>query len=215
MKIWVGIVVSNSDEAYELCNGYAYRVGFSVRKCQQRYKASTKSIQMKRFFCAKVGYKEKPNSGVKVYSKIDIRTGYGTLVQFDVDGNGMWTVTKHVKEHNHELCSFGKSHLPRSHRRVGNNHLEYLKDMKKSGVALADAMATAISIVFPTSRHHICIWHIGENSKKHIKALRNHNDFLDMFNCLLKYTETEAEFEFYWTSLEVMNLQHRNNGYSI
>ncbi|XP_019158339.1 PREDICTED: protein FAR1-RELATED SEQUENCE 7-like [Ipomoea nil] len=85
----VGVVVSNSDEAFELYNGYAYRVGFSVRKGQQRYKASTKSIQMKRFFCAKAGYKEKPNSGVKVYSKIDIRTGCGALVQFDVLGGGM------------------------------------------------------------------------------------------------------------------------------
>ncbi|XP_019170552.1 PREDICTED: protein FAR1-RELATED SEQUENCE 5-like [Ipomoea nil] len=135
----VGVVVSNSDEACELYNGYAYRVGFSVRKGQQHYKASTKSIQMKRFFCAKAGYKEKPNSGVKVYSKIDIRAGCGALVQFD-GGDGMWTVTEHVKEHNHELCSFGKSHLLRSHRRVlGNNHLEYLKDMKKSGV-LANGM---------------------------------------------------------------------------
>ncbi|XP_019161018.1 PREDICTED: protein FAR1-RELATED SEQUENCE 5-like [Ipomoea nil] len=95
---------------------------------------------MKRFFCAKAGYKQKPNSGVKLYSKIDMRTGCGAFVQFDVGGDGMWTVTKHLKEHNHELCSFGKSHLLRSHRRVGNNQLEYLKDMKSSGVALADGM---------------------------------------------------------------------------
>ncbi|XP_019176479.1 PREDICTED: protein FAR1-RELATED SEQUENCE 1-like [Ipomoea nil] len=276
---------------FELYNGYAYRVGFSVRKGQQRYKASTKSIQMKRFFCAKAGYKQKPNSGVKLYSKIDMRTGCGAFVQFDVGGDGMWTVTKHLKEHNHELCSFGKSHLLRSHRRVGNNQLEYLKDMKSSGVALADgmrflkhqsggsplvgftnrdaynsmasvslkcldgsdsnslveifrrrqsneadfffdfesvlrsmdgkcpqtimtdqcsAMAAGISMVFPTSRHRLCIWHIGENSKKHIKALRNHKDFLDMFNCVLKYTETEAEFEVYWTRMVTKYNCHKN-----
>ncbi|XP_019185141.1 PREDICTED: protein FAR1-RELATED SEQUENCE 7-like, partial [Ipomoea nil] len=94
----VGVVVRNVDEAFELYNGYAYRVGFSVRKGQQRYKASTKSIQMKRFFCAKAGYKQKPNSGVKLYSKIDMRTGCGAFVQFDVGGDGMWTVTKHLKE---------------------------------------------------------------------------------------------------------------------
>ncbi|XP_019163092.1 PREDICTED: protein FAR1-RELATED SEQUENCE 7-like [Ipomoea nil] len=275
----VGVVVRNVDEAFELYNGYAYRVGFSVRKGQQRYKASTKSIQMKRFFCAKAGYKQKPNSGVKLYSKIDMRTGCGAFVQFDVGGDGMWTVTKHLKEHNHELCSFGKSHLLRSHRRVGNNQLEYLKDMKSSGVALADgmrflkhqsggsplvgftnrdaynsmasvslkcldgsdsnslveifrrrqsneadfffdfetimtdqcsAMAAGISMVFPTSRHRLCIWHIGENSKKHIKALRNHKDFLDMFNCVLKYTETEAEFEVYWTRMVTKYNCHKN-----
>ncbi|XP_019159690.1 PREDICTED: protein FAR1-RELATED SEQUENCE 5-like [Ipomoea nil] len=61
------------------------------------------------------------------------------------------------------------------------------------------AMAAAIVQVFLSSRHRLCIWHIGENSKKHIKGLRNQKYFLDIFNCLLKYTDTEAEFEFYWT----------------
>ncbi|XP_019150184.1 PREDICTED: protein FAR1-RELATED SEQUENCE 5-like [Ipomoea nil] len=63
------------------------------------------------------------------------------------------------------------------------------------------AMAAAIVQVFPSSRHRLCIWHIGENSKKHIKGLRNQKDFLNIFNCLLKYTDTKAEFEFYWTRL--------------
>ncbi|XP_031124281.1 protein FAR-RED IMPAIRED RESPONSE 1-like [Ipomoea triloba] len=61
------------------------------------------------------------------------------------------------------------------------------------------AIAAAISQVFPTSHNRLCIWHIGENSKKHIKTLRNNNDFMDLFNCLLKYTDTEAEFELCWS----------------
>ncbi|XP_019188786.1 PREDICTED: protein FAR1-RELATED SEQUENCE 5-like [Ipomoea nil] len=136
----VGVVVSNGDEAFDLYNEYAYRVGFSVRKGQQRYKASTKTIQMKRFFCYKAGFKAKANSGVNLYSKIDIRMGFGAFVQFDVGGDGRWTVTKHVKVHNHELCALDKSHLFRSHRRVRNNQISYLKDLKKSGVAVADGM---------------------------------------------------------------------------
>ncbi|XP_019164306.1 PREDICTED: protein FAR1-RELATED SEQUENCE 5-like [Ipomoea nil] len=93
---------------------------------------------MKRFSCSKAGYKVKANTGVKTYSKIDIRTGCGAFVQFDVGEDGLWTVTKHVKVHNHELCALDKSHLLRSHRRLGDNQLLYLKDLKKSSVALAD-----------------------------------------------------------------------------
>ncbi|XP_019160719.1 PREDICTED: protein FAR1-RELATED SEQUENCE 2-like [Ipomoea nil] len=234
----VGLVVSNADEAFEVYNSYAYRLGFSVRKGHQRYKESTNTIQMKKFCCSEAGYKA--NSGVKAYSKIDTRTGCGAFVQFDVGDDGLWTVTKHEKVHNHELYVFNKSHLLRSHRSVGDNQLLYLQGLKDSGVALADgirrrqstetdfffdfeldldarflmneriesfvwlfkefsrsmggkspqtimtyqcaAMAAAISKVFPTSRHRLCIWHI----------------------------EIEAEFQFYWTRLVTDYKCHKN-----
>ncbi|XP_031107269.1 protein FAR-RED IMPAIRED RESPONSE 1-like [Ipomoea triloba] len=72
------------------------------------------------------------------------------------------------------------------------------------------AMAVAISQVFTTSRHRLCIWHIGENSKKHIKTLRNNKNFMDLFNCLLKYTDTEAEFELYWSRMVIDYKCHKN-----
>ncbi|XP_019190803.1 PREDICTED: protein FAR1-RELATED SEQUENCE 7-like [Ipomoea nil] len=134
----VGLVVSNADEAFEVYNSYAYTLGFSVRKGHQRYKGSSNTIQMKKFCCSKAGYKA--NSGVKAYSKIDTRTGCGAFVQFDVGDDGLWTVTKHEKVHNHELCVFNKSHLLRSHRSVGDNQLLYLQGLKDSGVALADGI---------------------------------------------------------------------------
>ncbi|XP_019171209.1 PREDICTED: protein FAR-RED IMPAIRED RESPONSE 1-like [Ipomoea nil] len=65
-------------------------------------------------------------------------------------------------------------------------------------------MAAAISQVFPTSRHRLCIWHSGENSKKHIKTLRNNKDFLDMFII------GEAEFEIYWTRMVTGYKCHKN-----
>ncbi|XP_031108391.1 protein FAR1-RELATED SEQUENCE 5-like [Ipomoea triloba] len=313
---------------------------------------------MKEFNCSKSGFKRVLRNGS--YLKVDVRTGCRASVQFDLDGNGMWIVTKHQKLHNHEFVPTTKSYLLRSHRSVSRNHLSYLKDLKKSGVCVADglrflktqsggsplvgftsrdaynslctdvlnnlngtdsntlieifrqrqssekdfffdfevddesrlcsffwrdgkmmrdyelfgdllvhdttyrtnkydmicgpfvgmnhhcmnvmfgcgfllneriesfvwlfrsflrsmngkspqsimtdqcaAMAAAISQVFQTSRHRLCIWHIGENSKKHIKGLRNQKDFLDIFNCLLKHTDTEAEFELYWTSCKL------------
>ncbi|XP_031116579.1 protein FAR1-RELATED SEQUENCE 5-like [Ipomoea triloba] len=350
----LGVLVSSIDEAYEVYNDYAFRLGFSVRRGKQRYSAGTKQLKMKEFNCSKSGFKRVLRNGS--YLKVDVRTGCRASVQFDLDGNGMWTVTKHQKLHNHEFVPTTKSYLLRSHRSVSRNHLSYIKDLKKSGVCVADglrflktqsggsplvgftsrdaynslctdvlnnldgtdsntlieifrqrqssendfffdfevddesrlcsffwrdgkmmrdyelfgdllvhdttyrtnkydmicgpfvgmnhhcmnvmfgcgfllneriesfvwlfrsflrsmngkspqsimtdqctAMAAAISQLFPTSRHRLCIWHIGENSKKHIKGLRNQKDFLDIFNCLLKHTDTEAEFELYWT----------------
>ena len=60
----------------------------------------------------------------------------------------------------------------------------------------AQAIAAGIRNVFPPSVHHrLCVWHIEQNSKKHIGALRAFDGFTDLFGYLLKYCETPAEFE--------------------
>ncbi|XP_019166801.1 PREDICTED: protein FAR1-RELATED SEQUENCE 7-like [Ipomoea nil] len=362
----VGMSVCSVDEAYDMYNYYAFRVGFSVRRGKQRYSSATKTMKTKMFHCSKDGFKRSTGKGC--YSKIDGRTGCGAFVQFDLHENGMWIVSKHEKLHNHELVPPSKSYLLRSYRMVSRNHISYLTDLKSSGVSVADgvrflktqsggsplvgftsrdaynslctdalnrldgtdsnklieifkrrqsserdfyfdfevdlesrlcsfflrdgrmrrdydlfgdllvhdttyrtnkydmicgpfvgmnnhcmnvmfgcgflmnekiesfvwlfktflrsmdykspqsimtyqcaAMAAAIVQVFPSSRHRLCIWHIGENSKKHIKGLRNKKDFLDIFNCLLKYTDTEAEFEFYWTRMVTTYKCHNNH----
>ena len=63
----------------------------------------------------------------------------------------------------------------------------------------AQAMAKAIKVVFPNSRHRLCTWHIGENAKKNIKGLRAKEGFNDLFDIVLKYTDTIQEFEHYWS----------------
>ena len=87
---------------------------------------------MKRFCCSKAGEKEKVAKENKCYSKLDIRSGCKAFIQFDVDENGVWTVTRHEKEHNHELCGSSKTHLLRSHKRVTKNQLIYLQHFKES-----------------------------------------------------------------------------------
>ncbi|VFQ87215.1 unnamed protein product [Cuscuta campestris] len=63
------------------------------------------------------------------------------------------------------------------------------------------AMSSAISSVFPNSKHRLCVWHISENSKKHIRDLRNQDGFLDLFDHVLKLCHTIPEFEYYWNRL--------------
>ncbi|XP_031106286.1 protein FAR1-RELATED SEQUENCE 5-like [Ipomoea triloba] len=308
-------------------------MGFSVRKGKQYYFPGTRNVKSKKFHCYKAGLKAKQASAIKCYTKIDTRTGCDAMCQFELDSSGKWVVTKHVKEHNHELCPASASYMLRSHRNVSVDQLTYLKDMKRSGVPLSDgirflkhqsggspfvgftardayntmlldsakhldgtdsntlieifrkrqlnesgfffdfevdddarlcmnhhcmnvmfgcgfllnertesfvwlfktflqsmdgrqpqtimtdqcsAMAAAIMQVFPNSKHRLCIWHIGENSKKHIKGLRMQKGFIELFNFLLKYSsDTEAEFEFYWNraQLDLFGIPHTLSTY--
>ncbi|XP_019170574.1 PREDICTED: protein FAR1-RELATED SEQUENCE 5-like [Ipomoea nil] len=363
----LGITVTSIEEAFNLYNDYAFRLGFSVRKGKQYYVSGSQTIKMKKFHCAKSGFKDNKKKDSRSYSRVDTRTGCNAFCQFDLASNGQLIVTKHVKDHNHELCPPSNSYLLRSHRSVVDTQLDYLKNLKRSGVALSDgirflkhqsggsplvgftprdaynslhtdsikrldgtdsnslieifrqrqsnepdfffdfeldedarlcnffwrdtrmkedfvlfgdlvvhdttyrtnkydmicgpfvgmnhhcmnimfgcgfllnkrtdsfvwlfktflramggkcpqtimtdqcaAMSAAISLVFPSARHRLCIWHIGENSKKHIKCLRSQNGFMELFNFLLKYTDTEAEFEFYWNRLVTNYNCHKN-----
>ena len=49
-------------------------------------------------------------------------------------------MTRHEKEHNHELCGSSKTHLFRSHRRVTKNQLIYLQHLKESGIPVCDGI---------------------------------------------------------------------------
>ena len=113
--------MNSYEEAYVLYNEHAFRMGFSVRKSKQRYRGGTKTLLMKRFYCSKAEEKEKVTKENKCYSKLDVRSSCKAFIQFDVDENGVWTVTRHEKEYNHELCGSSKTHILRSHRRVTKN----------------------------------------------------------------------------------------------
>ncbi|XP_019161201.1 PREDICTED: protein FAR1-RELATED SEQUENCE 5-like [Ipomoea nil] len=134
----VGMSVCSIDETYDMYNEYAFRLGFSVRKGKQRYSGAMKTVKTKTFHFSKAGFKR--NLGKGCYAKVDGRTCCPALVQFDVDGNGMWTASKHEKLHNHDLVPPSKSYHLQSHRMVSRNHLSYLKDLKKSGVFVADGI---------------------------------------------------------------------------
>ncbi|KAI5664448.1 hypothetical protein M9H77_23771 [Catharanthus roseus] len=58
-------------------------------------------------------------------------------------------------------------------------------------------MVASIGKVFPKTRHRLCIWHIGKNSKKYIMGLRSKEDFFKLFNYVLKDIDTISEFDAY------------------
>jgi len=63
----------------------------------------------------------------------------------------------------------------------------------------APSIAAAIRSVFPKAKHRLCIWHIIENSKIHIRMLQSQHGFIDRFNKILMHCHTEAKFNHHWT----------------
>ncbi|CAA0812459.1 Unknown protein, partial [Striga hermonthica] len=80
---------------------------------------------------------------------------------------------------------------------------EFLKSMggkQPSTIMIEEdaAMAAVIPLVLTQSQHHLCTWHIDENSKKHIQYFRIMPDFINLFHLVLRSTDTIPEFNFYW-----------------
>ena len=124
----IGQSVKSEQEAYDLYNTYGLRVGFSIRRDSQRTKADRSGITTKRYCCYKQGtkrnvaQKNEEHIDRRSYSKRVTRVGCKAMIQFSVDGNGVWTVTRHDKVHNHPLCDLTKRHLLKSQRTVTEEH---------------------------------------------------------------------------------------------
>ncbi len=54
------------------------------------------------------------------------------------------------------------------------------------------ALMNAISIVFPSSSHQLCIWHIQKNTRAHLKNIPKSEDFFKLLDNLI-YNEEEKE----------------------
>jgi len=59
----------------------------------------------------------------------------------------------------------------------------------------AFSMVVAIKVVFSLICQMLCCWHIIENSKKYIGALRTSEGFTKIFNRVLIHYDTKDEFE--------------------
>ncbi|WCJ42894.1 hypothetical protein M5689_023674 [Euphorbia peplus] len=63
------------------------------------------------------------------------------------------------------------------------------------------AMANAISVVFPETRHRLCIWHISQNAPSHLGNLNSDKEFQRLFYKVLHTCESEKEFDEAWSKL--------------
>ena len=68
-----------------------------------------------------------------------MRIGCKAFIQFHVDEDGKWIVTRHETDHDHALYSPSKRHLLPSHREVSEEDISFVKQLRESGIGIADA----------------------------------------------------------------------------
>ncbi|KAH7575686.1 hypothetical protein JRO89_XS02G0193800 [Xanthoceras sorbifolium] len=128
----IGVQVHSDAEAYSLCNVYALRKGFSIRKGHVR-RDSSNNIRQRDFVCSKEGFqRDEDLCEVKNINRIDRRTGCKALIRFNVK-DGIWTISHINYNHNHELAKPEERDLLRSCRKISH----VLGGMRSSKVNVA------------------------------------------------------------------------------
>ena len=138
-EIFLGQVVNNKDEAYNLYQEYAFRKGFSVRKGRELYYDNEKKItRFKEFYCSKEGFKNNESEGEVSYERVDSRTNCKAMVRFNVSKEGVWKITKLVLDHNHDFVPPEQRHLLRSMRNMSNVKGGLIKSMVNAGMRVTN-----------------------------------------------------------------------------
>jgi hypothetical protein len=114
----VGMSFKSENDAYDMYNSYARKIGFSIRKSTTRLRP-VKTIYQKHIVCSNQGERGKHSSHVTSKENATTRTCCNARVQFSISREGIWTVQKVVLEHNHYLASPNKKHMLRSQRDRG------------------------------------------------------------------------------------------------
>ncbi|CAI9090737.1 OLC1v1025564C1 [Oldenlandia corymbosa var. corymbosa] len=135
----VGKTARSEKEAYDLYNDHARLIGFSVRVGKQKFRGKTDKVRMKKFCCNHEGYKRSSGNGDVCHERVNFRFGCPAYIQFTVDKDGLWTCTKHLVDHNHDLVPNEMIGLLRSQREVDENDMKIIRDMTRSGIPLVDA----------------------------------------------------------------------------
>ncbi|KAI5681898.1 hypothetical protein M9H77_03126 [Catharanthus roseus] len=99
----VGSVVLSKEHAFKLYNDHGFRLGFSVRKGNQKFKIGCKTKYLNHFCCYKQWMKADKGKGEKTYIKVDFRTGC-KAIDFWLNDKGGWIVSIHDVSHNHGFC---------------------------------------------------------------------------------------------------------------
>ncbi|CAL1379151.1 unnamed protein product [Linum trigynum] len=136
-----GKIVSNEDEAYNLYNTYALRVGFSVRRGRKRYSGKPINISQREFVCSKESITNDENPlEVKKVNRLETRTGCKAFIQFNIE-NDVWKVTNFKPTHNHDLASPLERHLLKSSRKISKEKAGVIDTMKNAGLNTKDVYA--------------------------------------------------------------------------
>lgn len=112
----IGMVFHSEEQAYRFYNLYAKRRGFSVRK-GHRSRRKDGSTRVRIFLCSNEGSRQQHRTHVTKKPRALVRTNCLARIEYKVNRDNVWIVSKIIDEHNHPLMSSNKIHMLRSHRK--------------------------------------------------------------------------------------------------
>ncbi|KAI5649744.1 hypothetical protein M9H77_35749 [Catharanthus roseus] len=141
----VRTIVASEEDAFNLYNDYAFRLGFSACKDKQMFKEGSSMKHLKQFNCCKQEKKYDKGKGESSYAEVDILTDCKATIEFHLNDEGGWTFSRYNVSHNHRLCVANQMHFMRSQRGVTKDNTGYLQELKDSGVMWNDLQEHKIS----------------------------------------------------------------------
>ncbi|KAK2643119.1 hypothetical protein Ddye_024882 [Dipteronia dyeriana] len=129
-ELKVGMQVHSDDEVYNLCNTYALRKGFSIRKGHIRIDKSN-NIQQRDFLCSKARFlMDQEVCQDKKIIRLDTRTGCQAVVRFTVE-HGVWSINF---DHNHEMVKPEQRQFLRLSQQVSKSFGTVMSSMFDDGI---------------------------------------------------------------------------------
>ncbi|BFG17885.1 hypothetical protein CerSpe_041580 [Prunus speciosa] len=123
--------VSNEVEAYNLCNSYALKKGFSIRKGNIR-RDTKNNIRQRDYLCSKQGFYDDFGQ-VKTAHKLDTRTGCMARIRFTVEDK-VWKISHINLDHNHECAKPEERQFLKSGRKIRKVHANVMSSMVEAGI---------------------------------------------------------------------------------
>ncbi|KAH7838581.1 hypothetical protein Vadar_028589 [Vaccinium darrowii] len=131
-----GMIFDTADEAYTFYNGYARKIGFSVRKLRtNKSKADRNKILRQVLVCACEGTYQKIRTPKK--RRENRRFECKALFEFKLIGD-KYHVIQFILEHTHDLVPPQSAHYLRSHRRIESSQVGLINKMHSSGFKQSD-----------------------------------------------------------------------------
>ncbi|KAH7846330.1 hypothetical protein Vadar_012599 [Vaccinium darrowii] len=131
-----GMIFDTADEAYTFYNGYARKIGFSVRKLRtNKSRADRNKILRQVLVCACEGTYQKIRTPKK--RRENRRFECKALFEFKLIGD-KYHVIQFILEHTHDLVPPQSAHYLRSHRRIESSQVGLINKMHSSGFKQSD-----------------------------------------------------------------------------
>ncbi|XP_052201147.1 protein FAR1-RELATED SEQUENCE 5-like isoform X2 [Diospyros lotus] len=144
LEPYEGMEFESEQGARIFYNSYARRVGFSTRVSVYQRSRRDGSIICRQIVCSREGFRRGGGESKSRRQRTVTRVGCKAQMTVKKQVSGKWTVTKLVKEHNHELVPPDKVHCLRSHRHVSGPARSLIDTLQAAGMGPSGVMSVLI-----------------------------------------------------------------------